>query len=70
MLCAGKRGSNVGGYHGDSGGPFVCQKSNEQWVLQGTVPELGSPRCSALERYTVFARVAKFRKWIDSVMNS
>jgi len=69
MLCAGKRGVNVGGCHGDSGGPYVCQKSNKRWVLQGAV-SWGSPRCSALERYTVFARIAKFRKWIDSVMSS
>ena len=29
-----------------------------------------SPRCSAAERYTVFARVGKFRNWIDKNMNS
>lgn len=28
----------------------------------------GSPRCSAAERYSVFARVAKFRSWIDQNM--
>ena len=69
MLCAGKPGSNVGGCHGDSGGPYVCLKPNNQWVLQGVV-SWGSPKCSALERYTVFARVAKFIEWIDSVISS
>lgn len=68
MLCAGEEGLNVGGCHGDSGGPYVCQESNKRWVLQGVV-SWGSPQCSALKRYTVFARVAKFRKWIDDFVN-
>lgn len=68
MLCAGRRDSNVGGCHGDSGGPYVCQESDKRWVLQGAV-SWGSPTCSAYERYTVFVRIAKFRNWIDTVMN-
>ena len=68
MLCAGEEGLNVGGCHGDSGGPYVCQESNKRSVLQGVV-SWGSPQCSALKRYTVFARVAKFRKWIDDFVN-
>ena len=68
MLCAGRGNANVGGCHGDSGGPYVCQKSDKRWVLEGAV-SWGSPTCSAHERYTVFARIAKFRNWIDTVMN-
>ena len=64
MICAGVKGTNLSGCHGDSGGPYVCQASNGKWFLQGAV-SWGSPRCSAAERYTVFARVAKFRNWIN-----
>ena len=64
MICAGKAGTNLSGCHGDSGGPYVCRNSAGRYVLQGAV-SWGSPRCSAAERYTVFARVAEFRNWID-----
>ncbi|XP_073238534.1 chymotrypsinogen B-like isoform X2 [Porites lutea] len=64
MICAGKEGTNLSGCHGDSGGPYVCQSANGKWFLQGAV-SWGSPRCSAQERYTVFARVAQFRNWIN-----
>ena len=67
MLCAGVNGTILSGCHGDSGGPFVCQTFAGNWVLQGAV-SWGSPRCSAAERYSVFARVAKFRNWIDQNM--
>lgn len=69
MLCAGVSGTILSGCHGDSGGPYVCQTSGGNWVLQGDV-SWGSPRCSAAERYTVFGRVAKFRNWIDQTMKS
>ena len=69
MICAGVSGTILSGCHGDSGGPYVCQTSAGNWVLQGAV-SWGSPRCSAAERYTVFARVGKFRNWIDHNMNS
>ena len=69
MICAGVSGTILSGCHGDSGGPYVCQTSAGNWVLQGAV-SWGSPRCSAAERYTVFARVGKFRNWIDKNMNS
>jgi secreted trypsin-like serine protease len=65
MLCAGVDETILSGCHGDSGGPYVCRDSSNRFVLQGAV-SWGSPRCSASERYTVFARVAKFRNWIDS----
>ena len=64
MICAGINGTILSGCHGDSGGPYVCQSSSGNWVLQGAV-SWGSPRCSAAERYTVFARIAQFRNWIN-----
>ena len=69
MLCAGVSGTILSGCHGDSGGPYVCQGANGNWVLQGDV-SWGSARCSAAELYTVFGRVAKFRNWIDQTMKS
>ncbi|KAJ7393867.1 Chymotrypsin-like elastase member 3B [Desmophyllum pertusum] len=67
MICGGVKGTILSGCHGDSGGPYVCQNSAGNWVLQGAV-SWGSPRCSAAERYTVFARVGKFRNWINQMM--
>ena len=53
---------------GDSGGPFVCQTgSNGRWKLHGAV-SWGSGTCSARSSFTVFARVAQFRSWIDSTI--
>ncbi|XP_078357475.1 transmembrane protease serine 9-like [Oculina patagonica] len=65
MLCAGQPGSNLSGCHGDSGGPYVCQNDTGRWVLQGAV-SWGSEKCDAKSLFTVFARVAKFRTWMDS----
>ena len=66
MVCAGKEGSNVSGCHGDSGGPYVCQDQDRsgRWFLQGIV-SWGNSKCRAAVLYTVFARVAKYRNWID-----
>lgn len=69
MICSGVSGTVLSGCHGDSGGPYVCQNPAGNWVLQGAV-SWGSPRCSANERYTVFARVAKFRNWFDQMMRT
>jgi len=68
MVCSGDGGeSRRSGCHGDSGGPFVC-KIGERWELHGAVSH-GSPRCKSTETYTVFARVAHFRKWIEAYMS-
>lgn len=69
MLCAANPGTKQMGCHGDSGGPFVCQQSDSSWKLQGAV-SWGSPTCDADDAWTVFARVAEFRGWIDGYINN
>jgi len=71
MVCAGHGGkTRLSGCHGDSGGPFVCQTgANGRWVLHGAV-SWGSGRCDATQGYTVFARVAKFRNWIEKELKA
>jgi len=66
MVCAGLGPKDpTSGCHGDSGGPFVCQASSGQWVLQGSV-SWGSGYCRTREGYSVFARISDLRGWIDS----
>ena len=71
MVCAGVPGTNRTGCHGDSGGPLSCWNTpnHNRFVLQGIV-SWGSPKCNATDRYTVFARVAKFRNWIDQKLRA
>ena len=66
MLCAANTdvSANQSGCHGDSGGPFVCQNTDNSWTLHGAV-SWGSPQCNIEDAYTVFAKVGQFRNWID-----
>jgi len=69
MVCSGDGGSSrKSGCHGDSGGPFVCQ-INGRWELHGAVSH-GSSRCASTQSYSVYARIAYFRSWINSVMGN
>uniref|UniRef100_A0A670YPD0 Peptidase S1 domain-containing protein n=1 Tax=Pseudonaja textilis TaxID=8673 RepID=A0A670YPD0_PSETE len=63
MLCAG--GAGATSCHGDSGGPLVCQKGSS-WTLVGIV-SWGSPNCNVWTP-AVYARVSKFRNWIDQTV--
>ena len=64
MVCAGYGPGNPrGGCHGDSGGPFVCQRDDGIWQLQGAV-SWGSGTCNTNVAYTVFAKVSAFIPWI------
>ena len=64
MLCA-RNPFNIftSGCHGDSGGPLVCENVAGRMVLQGVV-SWGSATCDALDRSTVFTKVAAFMPWI------
>lgn len=70
MMCAGDAGkTKTHGCFGDSGGPFQCKNSADQWVVQGIV-SWGDPDCSSSNHYTVFTRVSVFRKWVDDALES
>eukprot|EP00795_Rhopilema_esculentum_P003393 gene3393-1748_t len=63
MVCGGSGGNSVeNNCSSDSGGPLMCPTADGRWVLQGVV-SFGDSRCSA-GKYTVYARVSKFRNWI------
>ena len=63
MVCGG--GTPDSGCHGDKGGPFVC-KVNNRWEVHGVVGFDYDDCDSNNEKFTVFARVAKFYSWIVS----
>lgn len=70
MICA-RNPENIftSGCHGDSGGPLVCENAEGRMILQGVV-SWGSSTCDALERATVFTKVASFKQWIEKVTKS
>lgn len=68
MICGGDDNTGVSACQGDSGGPYVCRNKEGYWEVQGVI-SWGSPICSLKQRFTVFAQVSKFRKWIDKYIN-
>ncbi|XP_057305015.1 chymotrypsin B-like isoform X1 [Hydractinia symbiolongicarpus] len=71
MICAANIKPSLtihSGCHGDSGGPLVCRYTDGAWELQGIV-SWGSASCNTTDAYTVFARVSKFRYWIDNIIS-
>jgi secreted trypsin-like serine protease len=69
MICGGDDNTGVSACQGDSGGPYVCRNTQGYWEVHGVI-SWGSPICSLKQRYTVFAQVSKFRKWIDKYLNT
>jgi len=60
FLCVGDGKPNRGTCFGDSGGPFVVQKSGERsWTLAGLV-SAGPSVCSSEDTYTVAIKIAHF----------
>ncbi|GCB61927.1 chymotrypsin-like protease CTRL-1 [Scyliorhinus torazame] len=64
MICAGASGSSS--CQGDSGGPLVCY-GNTGWNLVGIV-SWGTVNCNVYSP-AVYARVSKFRSFIDQYIN-
>ncbi|KAL9987899.1 hypothetical protein ACROYT_G002279 [Oculina patagonica] len=65
-LCAGKgQADTSGSCQGDSGGPLACEmRGTGTWYLQGVV-SFGRTGCYTTH-YSVFARTASYKQWIDS----
>ena len=64
MVCARKPDSMDNDFHGDIGGPLVCQDNHGRFILHGVV-SFGSPRCSNPNSYSVFTRVTEYAEWIE-----
>lgn len=68
MLCAGFKEGGKDTCQGDSGGPLVCPDAGgdeKTWLLQG-VSSFGLG-CALRERPGVYARITKYRDWINGV---
>ena len=66
MICAGKKEGGTNTCQGDSGGPLACKNKSGVWELVGVVS--WAQGCARRERYTVFAKVEKFKDWIETNM--
>ncbi|KAK3892118.1 hypothetical protein Pcinc_004085 [Petrolisthes cinctipes] len=67
QLCAGYRRGSSDACAGDSGGPLACEGSDGRWVVQG-VTSYGEG-CGERGKYGVYARVASYLPWINTVLN-
>ncbi|KAK4877774.1 hypothetical protein RN001_010280 [Aquatica leii] len=69
-FCAGNR-KGSGACTGDSGGGFIM-KRNGRWTIRGIVSSAlvdSNTRTCDVNNYMVFSDVAKYKLWIDRVMN-
>ncbi|XP_061405101.1 chymotrypsin-like elastase family member 2A [Lethenteron reissneri] len=64
--CAGDGSS--GACDGDLGGPLLCLKSDNSWVVHGFVTFISSWNCKNYYRPTVFTRISAYIPWIQNVM--
>jgi len=66
MICAGDTQGKESTCQGDSGGMLACQRDDGGWTLYGAT-SFGTDDDSCLKKGlpAVFARVSKYRKWID-----
>jgi secreted trypsin-like serine protease len=66
MMCAGYEHGGVDTCQGDSGGPLVCFLNNH-WVQAG-VTSFGRG-CGLPQKPGVYAKVSRFIRWIQNVIN-
>ena len=68
LLCAGWRDGGPDACQNDSGGPLVCQTLGDRWVLYGVVNT--GEGCGHPYKYGIYARVANYIRWINSVIQN
>jgi len=68
MICAGRPTGGIDACQGDSGGPLVVWENSNNWVQVG-VTSFGRG-CAEPNFPGVYARVSRYRAWIDSVIGN
>uniref|UniRef100_S4RFF0 Peptidase S1 domain-containing protein n=1 Tax=Petromyzon marinus TaxID=7757 RepID=S4RFF0_PETMA len=52
---------------GDWGGPLLCRKSDNSWVVHGVVTFISAVNCKNLSKPPVFSRISAYIPWIQNV---
>ncbi|XP_061405410.1 chymotrypsin-like elastase family member 2B [Lethenteron reissneri] len=65
-MCAGDGSS--GACNGDGGGPLLCRKSDNSWVVHGVVSITSAMNCKDYYLPTIFTRISAYIPWIQNVM--
>ncbi|KAH3860817.1 vitamin K-dependent protein C-like [Dreissena polymorpha] len=76
QLCAGSKGGGIDSCAGDSGGPLLCQKSEEtvgntvvkRWTVYG-VTSYGEG-CGEKQKYGIYTNVRKYLDWIHETISN
>ncbi|ESO09320.1 hypothetical protein HELRODRAFT_73425, partial [Helobdella robusta] len=67
-FCAGYNDREVGGCHGDSGGPFVCNING--WSVFASIIMHNYYNITRVQSPNILLRVASFVDWIEGVINN
>ncbi|XP_061405400.1 chymotrypsin-like elastase family member 2B [Lethenteron reissneri] len=65
-ICAGDGSSGI--CNGDGGGPLLCRKSDNSWVVHGVASFISSLSCLNYYKPSGFTRISAYIPWIQNVM--